>query len=168
MLKIVGFLLLFISLVVNGAGIKKWVDDDGVIHFGDVPSVGVKTEPATLKPLSLGKGLSSKQLSLSKAIDRRDKKAQKLKFRAEKRTLEKQREQQEIDKTYRRSKLVKGLTSKQIRRLLGEPDSVKRAETKKGTSQKWRYKKAKVGRPEVIFIKNGLYSSHRNKKAKRR
>lgn len=168
MLRAVSFLLLFISFAVNGAGIKKWVDDDGVIHFGDVPSVGTNAEPVSIRPLSVGKGLSSKQLRLSKTLDKRDKEAQKLKFKAEKRTAEKQSEQQKIDEVYRKGKLIKGLSSKKIRSMFGEPDSIKRVESKKGLSQKWRYEKAKAGRPEVIYLKNGLYSSHRNKKLKKR
>jgi hypothetical protein len=168
MLKVVSFLLLFLPLVVNGAGIKKWVDDNGVTHYGDVPSVGIDAEPATLKTLSIGKGLSSKQIRLSEALDRRDEKVQKRKFKAEKRAAKKRSEQQKINEAYRKGKLIKGLTSKQVKRMFGEPDSIKRTKTKKGVSQKWRYEKAKTGRPEVIYIKNGIYSSHRNKKPKKR
>ena len=44
-IRVLGTLSLLLSLSVNAGGIKKWVDEDGKVHYGDVPPPSVtKTE----------------------------------------------------------------------------------------------------------------------------
>lgn len=53
------FLALIISAQSHAAGIKKWVDDKGQIHYGDSPPAQVQSEPirVTRPPSDPGKPL---------------------------------------------------------------------------------------------------------------
>jgi len=52
-------LLLLVSGLVQAAGIKKWIDQDGVVHYGDTPPLQVQAEPVsvTRPPSNPGKPL---------------------------------------------------------------------------------------------------------------
>lgn len=164
MFKIVSFFFLLIPVLCAAGEVKKWVDKEGVVHFGDTPPVATDYELTSIRPLTGGKGLSTKQVKLAKELERRVQKEQKSKFRAEKVTAKRYRAQQKIEAAYRKRKLVKGLSEQQIKRLLGEPDSVDQKESKKGLRQIWHYESVRAGEPQVVTLENGFYRSHRNKK----
>ncbi len=52
-------LLLLVSGLVQAAGIKKWIDEEGVVHYGDAPPLQVQTEPVSVSrpPSNPGKPL---------------------------------------------------------------------------------------------------------------
>ena len=52
-------LLLLVSGLASAAGIQKWVDEDGVVHYGDTPPLRVQAEPVsvTRPPSNPGKPL---------------------------------------------------------------------------------------------------------------
>jgi len=159
--------LLLLPLVAMGGEVKKWMDKEGVVHFGDIAPTAIDYSSAPVRPLTGGKGLSTKQLKQAKELDRREQNVQKAKFNAEKNTAKRYREQQSIEAAYRKGKLVKGLSEKQLKSLLGEPNRIEKKETKSGLRQKWSYDEAREGVPQTVILENGLYSRHQNKKGKR-
>jgi len=52
-------LLLLVSGLAQSAGIQKWIDEDGVVHYGDTPPLRVQAEPVsvTRPPSNPGKPL---------------------------------------------------------------------------------------------------------------
>jgi len=48
-LRLLGVVLMLFSITAQAGGIKKWVDQDGTIHFGDVPPTNADSEPAEPK-----------------------------------------------------------------------------------------------------------------------
>jgi hypothetical protein len=52
-------LLLLVSGLTQAAGIQKWIDEDGVVHYGDTPPLRVQAEPVsvTRPPSNPGKPL---------------------------------------------------------------------------------------------------------------
>jgi hypothetical protein len=160
--KVVSLLFLLVPVLVSAGGIKKWVDQEGVVHFGDVPPVASDYKVTKIRPLSGGKGLSAKQLNLVTKLNRQEQQDQKAKFRAEKAAIRHYRLQKKIESAYRKGELVKGLSEPQIKNLLGEPSHIEGAEL--GRDQKWIYDEAKKGEPKIVVLENGLYSRHRNRK----
>ncbi len=53
------FLALLASMTVNAGAIKKWVDEDGNVHYGDAPPVSAKTQDIRVQapPSNPGKAL---------------------------------------------------------------------------------------------------------------
>ena len=41
-------LLLLASGLIQAAGIQKWIDEDGVVHYGDNPPLRVRAEPVSV------------------------------------------------------------------------------------------------------------------------
>ncbi len=62
-------LLLFVSGLASAAGIQKWIDEDGVVHYGDTPPLRVQAEPVsvTRPPSNPGKPLPRLNLDGDKA-----------------------------------------------------------------------------------------------------
>lgn len=163
----IAIILLMMPFAVIGGTVKKWVDREGVVHFGDSAPVDITVEPASIKPLTGGKGLSSRQMKLFQEFKKRDKASQEAKFKAENRAAKQYKAEQKIESAYRSGRLVKGMGEERVRRLLGQPDRIDLKETKSGILQKWHYEDVKPGRPETVYLENGAYRSHRNKKAKK-
>ena len=143
-------------------GIKKWTDQEGVVHFGDVPPVASDYKATKMRPLSGGKGLSAKQLKLVRKLNRQEQQDQKTKFRVEKAAAKHYRSQKKIEAAYRKGELVKGLSEQQVKNLLGEPSRIER--TGSGQKYKWIYGEAKRGEPKTVVLENGLYSRHQDRK----
>ncbi len=53
------FLALLASMTVNAGAIKKWVDEDGNVHYGDAPPVSAQTQDVRVQapPSNPGKAL---------------------------------------------------------------------------------------------------------------
>ncbi len=160
--KVVSLLFLLVPVFVLAGGIKKWVDEEGAVHFGDVPPVTSDYKATKMRPLSGGKGLSVKQLKLADKLNRQEQQEQKAKFRAEKVAAKQYRSQKKIEAAYRKGKLVKGLSKQQVKNLLGEPSRIEKSES--GKQHKWVYDEAKRGEPKIVVLDNGIYSHHRNRK----
>ncbi len=167
MLRAIAIVLIILPVILKAGPVKRWTDSEGKIHFGDVPPVSTQADVVTIQPLTGGKGLSSKQIKLADKIRKREARGQKVKLKAEKASSKKHQKKKKIDEAYRRGKLMKGMTARQVRNLLGEPNSIESGGDKKGNRQKWIYEKARAGKPGVVYIRDGLYSSHRNKTIKK-
>ena len=57
------YLTLLVSIPLHAGAIKKWVDEDGNVHYGDAPPVTVKTENVRVQSAPSNPGKSLPRLS---------------------------------------------------------------------------------------------------------
>ena len=63
------FLIIFISGNSFAAGIQKWVDEEGQVHYGDRPPVKVQTEPIVVSRPPANPGRPLPRLNAPKIAD---------------------------------------------------------------------------------------------------
>lgn len=63
------YLALLASATLNAAGIHKWTDADGNVHYSDAPPVTVKTESVRVQSAPSNPGKSLPRLSTPKTED---------------------------------------------------------------------------------------------------
>jgi len=59
------FLILLVSMSLNAGSIRKWVDEEGNIHYGDSPPASAKTEGVRVQPAPSNPGRALPRLGSS-------------------------------------------------------------------------------------------------------
>ena len=60
-------LTLLLSLPLHAGAIKKWVDEEGNVHYGDAPPVSAKTQDVRVQPAPTNPGKALPRLSQPKS-----------------------------------------------------------------------------------------------------
>lgn len=150
---------LSMPLAAHAAGIYRWIDDQGNVHFGDAPprphqakqmAVPPVSGPVPAargsSPLNQGAGLRPGELERLRRVKQRDRKeaaerAAAVAKRSNK--YQKERAQAELDKKLtsvaREGKVLPGMNADQVREAWGNPQSIHSTDDSGGHWEHWWY-----------------------------
>jgi len=145
--KVVKLLVSIIVLVIASfacaaGGIKKWVDEEGNVHFGDVPPVGVVTEKVIVRNKPAVPTYTGRRTEFDDLIDYVRSPRKKRKNTKEQIAGHNTRGYSERLR-YRNAvvsgKVLIGMTPQEVRRAWGNPDSINVSQGSYGKSEQWVY-----------------------------
>lgn len=143
------FVLLLFILAVEAGGIKKWVDEEGNVHFGDTPPPSQSTKRIQVRDPATGNGsMVRPDVLLSRKTERR---------RSHTRDPEPDRSYGERLR-YRnaavKGEVLMGMTAKDLERSQGEPNRINKSQGSWGTREQWVYERPDGSR-DYIYLENG-------------
>lgn len=128
------FVLLVCFHAAQAGGIKKWVDEDGNVHFGDAPPPSQSTKRIQVRDPATGNGSMVRPEAMIIPHGK----------------LQQSRDAAEVqDRSYGerlryrnasvKGEILNGMTQKEVRRAWGKPDEVDVSDGSSGRVERWWY-----------------------------
>lgn len=143
------FALLACFNAAQAGGIKKWVDEDGNVHFGDAPPPSQTTKRIQVRDPATGNGsMVRPDVLLSRETVRR-----------QTHTSDPEPERSYGERLRYRNAAVKGevlmgMTAKELERSQGEPSRINTSQGSWGIREQWVYERPD-GSTDYIYLENG-------------
>ncbi|MES9880055.1 MAG: DUF4124 domain-containing protein [Sedimenticola sp.] len=151
---VLGAVTVIICTVAQASSIKKWIDADGNVHFGDVPAGNIEAKEVDVKVIKANPDNPRGMLSGSSIDKKRGMRHQ------EPRGSQLSAEESDYAKRLRRGNaarkgvVVSGMSAKEVERAKGTPLRVNRSAGSGGSREQWVYEN-KDGSRDYVYLENG-------------
>ncbi|WP_321528306.1 DUF4124 domain-containing protein [Sedimenticola selenatireducens] len=126
------FVLLLFILAVEAGGIKKWVDDDGNVHFGDTPPPSQSARRIQVRDPATGNG---SMVRPDVIVIHRDRPQQSTEAVAPQ--SRDYGERLRYRNAAVKGEILNGMTKTEVMRAWGEPDEVDVSDSGSGRTERW-------------------------------